>query len=184
MKSVNHVTQYFVDLMTKNELGKLDNGGPTLLNIFETIRKQAAEQGAPPETAAEIADKACVMAVMGRVAFSLEDLVKMTARTGKLICELADPEMVKEHKPLMTEAEKEKALEAAVKDTAMLLSALVELLQAVNHDVDDEHIAERVLDAGRKHREQQAEKAEPEVKAKPVSGTAVPFGKRIEPSQN
>lgn len=183
MKAVNAVTQY---LLKKMQAVEFENKKILLVDIYDQTKKAGEESAAPAEEVEQAAVNSAKLAVAMNIALNLRELITAVAKAGRVICEIAEPDMVKEqgadlHTP---EQLREMAKEAGC-GLGMLITTLNELLPAVQMDIDDEHIAECLIAEGRKVRD--AEKApptEPAVKAKPVAGWAVPFGKRIEPSSN
>lgn len=180
MKAVNAVTMFFLNLMMKKEQ---ENPKVNLVDVAEEGRRIAKDHGADDDAADEHAKNVAHIAVCANVAFNLQELVQAVAKIGKVMCGLVDPDMVESATGVKPTVE---SLRAEGKklggEMVMLLTVLNELLPAVQRDVDEHHIAEVLLETGKKLRADK--QAEDGVKAKPVSGTAVPFGKRIEPSQN
>ena len=183
MKAVNAVTQYLLKKMKAVETG---NKKIMLVDIYDQTKEAGAGLAAAPEEVEEAAMKSAVLAVTMNLALNLRELLLAAAKAGRVICEVADPDMVREaggevHDP---DDLREMAKEAG-SSIGMLVTTLHEMLPAVQQDIDVEHIAECLIAEGRKVREaEKAKKAETAVQAKPVSGMVVPFGKRIEPSSN
>lgn len=183
MQAVNHVTQY---LLKKMKAVETENKKVMLVDIYDSTTKAGQESAAPAEEIEKAAITSCKMAVAMNAALNFRELVTVVAKAGRVMCEVADPDMVREaggeiHDP---EQLREMAKEAGT-GLVMLMEVLNELLPAVQMDIDDEHIAEHLIADGRKVRDaEKADEAAKTVKAKPVAGWAVPFGKRIEPSQN
>lgn len=180
MQAVNHVTQYLLKKMKAVETG---DKRVMLVDIYEATKKAGQESAAPAEEIEKAAMTSAKMAVSMNVALNLRELITVVAKAGRLVCEVADPDMVREAGGEIHDPEQLRQMAKEVgSGLVMLMEVLNELLPAVQMDIDDEHIAEHLLADGRKVRD--AETAEKNVKAKPVAGWAVPFGKRIEPSQN
>lgn len=180
MQAVNHVTQY---LLKKMKAVETENKKVMLVDIYDSTKKAGAESGAPEDEVEKAAMTSAKLAVSMNAALNFRELITVVAKAGRVMCEVADPDMVREaggeiHDP---EQLREMAKEAGT-GLVMLMEVLNELLPAVQMDIDDEHIAEHLIADGRKARE--AEKAAKNVKAKPVSGSVTPLNKRWEPSQN
>lgn len=182
MKAINEITQFFLKHMLEIEQNRV-GGDIRLIDVYNNTRENAKKAGLSDEDADNAAFAAANLGVAMNVTMNLNEMLQAAATAGKVLIEIADPDLVKQHQPLKTPEELKKAAREAANYVTVLLKLLKGLLPAVNEEVDNEHIVERLLAAGREAR---AEKkaAEPTVKAKPVSGEVTPFGRRIEPSQN
>lgn len=183
MQAVNAVTQYLLGKMKSVET---ENKKVMLVDIYDSTKKSAEENGMSAEDVEKAAMTSCKMAVAMNAALNFRELVTVVAKAGRVVCEVADPDMVREAgAEIHTPEQLQEMAQEAGRGLAMLMEVLNELLPAVQMDIDDEHIAEHLIADGRKVRdEEKAADSAQSVKAKPVAGWAVPFGKRIEPSQN
>jgi len=185
MQSVNCLTTYYLKKIIEIETTlAAETGSKTLIDVYEGTKKAALAAGLAEDDAEQEAVKTAAEAVQMNLTFNLRELVKAAAMAGKILVEIANPELVSTVKTLMT-AEELKA--AAKKSTATLTSlvlTLSEMLPLVDEMIDTEHVAEQVLAAAHKRREAQSGQNEPAAKAKPVGGAVTPFTKRTTPSQN
>lgn len=184
MKAVNCLTSYYLQklLACEQELAA-DPKNKTLIDVYDGTKAAAIESGLPLGQAMIEAEKTAAVAVQMNLTVNMHSLIRAAASAGKVLCEIADPETVKIVKTLMTPEELKEAAKKATVDLTNLLMTLNELLPLVDKMIDAEHVAEQILLAARKRREEQSG-TEPTVKAKQAHGTPVPFGKRIEPSSN
>jgi len=186
MQAVNVLTQYFLKKLLKVEEeldGKPNN--KTLIDVYDGTHKAAVENGMSTEQASTEAERTSAIAVQMNLTFNLHSLIKAAAAAGKVLCEIADPETVGTVKELMSPEELRTSARQAACDVTNLLITLNELLPLVDKMIDTEFVAERLLVAARKRREERtAPPAEPGAKAKPVTGEVTLFAKRTTPSQN
>ncbi|NDD53395.1 hypothetical protein EBZ39_05895 [bacterium] len=195
MKAVNAVTQVVLAKMCEVESKLAEKGKPTLIDAYNSAIKTAQNSGMSEEDAEAAAKFTTTMVVTINTVNLLKGICDAVSKTGRVICQIAAPEIaaqaiemaekegltevVEEGRKLQDPEKLKEAAKEAASDLLTAVSLLKELMPAVGMLVEDEAVAEGLIREGKKRKESQTQ-----VKAKPVSGTVAPFGRRIEPSQN